>query len=178
MVFPFQPFGMWSSKTDKWRTWNYIQTNDGLGIVFLIQLSQQHVLILLAPFSGSDWQQYLKLQVMSKKMKFLKKVTIHPSSQFCPFLGPLAPAAAVKIPPGPHPALPGVPCRPLAWSVDPASFVCLKRQLLNLLRVFIWYQFFSPLCSSVQCFHKGFSSCSNLRPSWCSSPREQGFLPV
>ena len=85
---------------------------------------------------------------MSKKMKVLKKVTIHPSSQFCPFLGPLAPAAAVKIPPGPHPALPGVPCRPLAWSVDPASFVCLKRQLLNLLRVFIWYQF-SPPCAPV-----------------------------
>ena len=58
---------------------------------------------------------------MSKKMKVLKKVAIHPSSQFCPFLGPLAPAAAVKIPPGPHPALPGVPCRPLAWSVDPGG---------------------------------------------------------
>ena len=125
---------------------------------------------------------------MSKKMKVLKKVTIHPSSQFCPFLGPLAPAAAVKILPGPHPALPGVPCRPGQWTlvefaavqqqvsfmqlILTASFVCLKRQLLNLLRVFIWYQFFSPLCSSVQCFHKGFSSCSNLRPSWCSSPRE------
>ena len=85
---------------------------------------------------------------MSKKMKVLKKVTIHPSSQFCPFLGPLAPAAAVKVPPGPHPALPGVPCRPLAWSVDQPHLFVLRDSSW----IFWGFSFginFSPPCAPV-----------------------------
>ena len=53
-----------------------------------------------------------------------------------------------------------------------ASFTCLFRQLLKLLRVVIVKSTFSPPCSNVQYFHKGFSCCSFLRLIWCSSPRE------
>ena len=53
-----------------------------------------------------------------------------------------------------------------------ASFTCLFGQLLKLLRAVIVKSTFSPPCSNVQCFHKGFSCCSFLRPFWCSSPRE------
>ena len=45
-----------------------------------------------------------------------------------------------------------------------ASFTCLFRQLLKLLRAVIVKSTFSPPCSNVQCFHKGFSCCSFLRP--------------
>ena len=52
------------------------------------------------------------------------------------------------------------------------SLTCLVRQLLKLLKAFIWNWTFSPSCSRLQCFHSGLSSSSLLRFSWCSSPRE------
>ena len=52
------------------------------------------------------------------------------------------------------------------------SLTCLFKQLRKLFRAVMQNSTFSPPCSSVQCFHRGFSSTSFLRPSWCSSPRE------
>ena len=58
------------------------------------------------------------------------------------------------------------------------SLTCLIKGLWKVLKAFMVKSTFSPLCSSVQCFHSGLSSRSFLRFSWCSSPLQYGFLPV
>ena len=123
------------------------------------------------------------------------------SLSYCPVLLP-----ALARPPAPGKACaawssPWSPCRPVkatslvngawwnsllllsrisAWLelILTDSFTCLFKQLLKLPNAVIVKSTFSPPCSSVQCFHRGLSSCSFLSPSWCSSPREYGLHPV